>query len=109
MAPSEPENQSQNELKIINLKINYSLRLDENDRSLNTTDGDGVYTYDLDVPSLQHTRIPYLFLGITGGESLLCGDEHYNVTSWTFRKPSEPIIDKDKSTATKIYLRSIFK
>ena len=94
----------------MNFKTNYSLRLDENNRSLKTaTISDNGYTYDLDVPSLQHTRIPYLFLGITEGQSLLCGDEDYNVTSWTFQKPSEPIIDKDKSTATKIYLRSIFK
>ena len=86
----------------------YSLRLTDTDRTLVADDAD--YTYDLEVPTLQHTRIPYLFIGIADEQStILCKDEHVNVTSWTLRRPAEPIIDKEKSTSTEIFLRMVLK
>ena len=90
----------------------YSLRLTDTDRTLvddaNYTYAN--YTYDLKVPTLQHTRIPYLFIGIADEQStILCKDEHVNVTSWTLRRPAEPIIDKEKSTSTEIFLRMVLK
>ena len=83
----------------------YSLRLSESDRSLNQSEPD--HTYNLEVPTLQHTRIPYLFIGIANQQSILCSDEHVNVTSWTLRRPAEPIIDNEKST--EIFLRVVLK
>ena len=79
--------------------LSRSLRLDETDRSFNESER----TYDLNVPELQHTLIPYLFLGIADKKSILCYDEYFNVTSWTLEKPSEPMIN-EKSTETEIYL-----
>ena len=84
----------------------YSLRLTDTDRTLVD---DANYTYDLEVPTLQHTRIPYLFIGIADKELILCRDEHVNVTSWILRRPAEPIIDKEKSTSTEIFLRMVLK
>ena len=95
-ASKSNKNEPQDEINF----LSRSLRLDETDRSLTETSG----TYDLNVPELQHTLIPYLFLGIADEKSILCYDEYYNVTSWTLEKPSEPIID-EKSTETEIYLR----
>ena len=86
----------------------YSLRLTDTDRTLVD---DANYTYDLEVPTLQHTRIPYLFIGIDDRQSnqILCRDEYVNVTSWTPRSPAEPIINNEKSTTTEIFLRMVLK
>lgn len=92
----------------------HSLRLKKSDRSpvataveddANNLPKKEVHTYDLEVPPLQHTRIPYLFIGIANQQSILCNDEHVNVTSWTLRRPAEPIIDNEKST--EIFLRLV--
>ena len=88
----------------------HSLRLKKSDRSSVEDDLDNrlkkeVHTYDLVVPPLQHTQIPYLFIGIANQQSILCSDEHVNVTSWTLRRPAEPIIDTEKTT--EIFLRLV--
>ena len=88
----------------------HSLRLKKSDRSSVEDDLDNrlkkeVHTYDLVVPPLQHTQIPYLFIGIANQQTILCSDEHVNVTSWTLRRPAEPIIDNEKST--EIFLRLV--
>ena len=93
---------NENETKSESHFLPQSLRLGETDRSLTETEGT-YHMYDLNVPELQHTLIPYLFLGIADKESILCYDEYYNVTSWTLEKPSEPMVN-EKSTETEIYL-----